>query len=87
LNAIKELREYLKENRSSPASKVLAGLAVALADEREFPLSDLYELPLREFELAMALMHDWRLDRYYAARIRLFDIVLNDVLPDELRTA
>jgi len=31
------------------------------------------------------LLKDWRLDRYYAARIRLFDVALNDVLPEELR--
>jgi hypothetical protein len=83
LNAIRELREYLQGNRSGKAARVLAGLAVALANEREFPLSDLYSLPLREFELAMALMRDWRLDRYYVSRIRLFDLTVNDVLPDE----
>ena len=30
----------------------------------------------------MELLKDWRLDRYYAARIKLFDVVLNYVLPD-----
>ena len=24
-------------------------------------------------------MKDWRLDRYYAARIKLFDVVLNEI--------
>ena len=47
---------------------------------------ELYSLPLDEFELAIRLMRDWRLDRYYAARIRLFDVVLHDVLPDEFRS-
>ena len=28
---------------------------------------------------AIDLMKDWRLDRYYAARIKLFDVVLNEV--------
>jgi hypothetical protein len=84
LNAIRELREYLQGNRSGKAAKVLARLAVALANEREFPLSELYSLPLREFDMAMALMNDWRLDRYYASRIRLFDLIVNDVLSDEV---
>jgi hypothetical protein len=65
---------------------VLATLAVALANEREFPVADLYRLPFAEFELAIEVMRDWRLDRYYAARIRLLDVVLNDVLPEELRS-
>jgi hypothetical protein len=42
----------------------------------------LYELDLEAFELAIELMRDWRLDRYYAARLRLFDTILADVLPE-----
>jgi len=84
MNAIKELREYFQSHPASPSTKVLARLAVALASEREFSLSDLYRLPLREFELAMDLMRDWRLDRYYAARVRLFDVASNDVLTVEM---
>jgi hypothetical protein len=83
LNGIKELREYLREKRTNPSAKVLARIAVALADEREFPISELYRLPLHEFELAIGLMRDWRLDRYYVARMRLFDLVVNDVLSEE----
>jgi hypothetical protein len=86
LNAIRELRKHLQKDPSNPSAKVLARLAVALANEREFLLSDLYRLPFEEFELAMELMREWRLDRYYAARMRLFDVVLNDVLPEELRS-
>jgi hypothetical protein len=52
----------------------------ALAEEKEFPLADLYRLNYEQFALAVDLLRDWRLDRYYAARIRLFDVVLNDVL-------
>jgi len=86
LNAIRELRKYLIRKPSDPSAKTLAKLAVALANDREFPLADLYRLPFEEFELALAVMRDWRLDRYYAARILLFDVVLNDVLPEELRS-
>ena len=85
MNTIRELRKYLLKDPSSQSAKILAKLAIALANERDFPLPDLYQLPFEEFELAIELMRDWRLDRYYAARIRLFDVVLNDVLPEELR--
>ena len=85
MNAIKEIRKYLEKDSSSDSAKILARLAAALAEERPFPLADLYRLDYDEFQLAMELLKDWRLDRYYAARIKLFDLVLNDVLPDELR--
>ena len=51
MNAIRELREYLQKDRSSGSAKVLAKLAVALANDRQFLLSEIYDLPLREFEL------------------------------------
>ena len=79
MNAIKEVRKYILRNPGTPSSKVLARLAAALAEEREFPLEDLYRLDGEAFELAIDLMKDWRLDRYYAARIKLFDVVLNEV--------
>jgi len=84
MNAIRDLRKYLLKNPSSDSAKVLAKLALALANERDFALSDLYRLPFEEFELAIEVMRDWRLDRYYASRIQLFDVVLNEVLPEEL---
>ena len=85
MNAIRDLRKYLLKNPSSDSAKVLAKLALALANERDFALSDLYRLPFEEFELAIEVMRDWRLDRYYASRVQLFDVVLNEVLPEELR--
>jgi ATP-dependent protease HslVU (ClpYQ) peptidase subunit len=85
VNAIKEIRKYLEKNSSSESAKILARLAAALAEESSFPLADLYQLDYDEFQLAIELLKDWRLDRYYAARIRLFDVALNDVLPEELR--
>lgn len=85
MNAIKELRKWLEKNPSTESARTLARLVKALAEERSFPLSELYQLSYDEFELALELLKDWRLDRYYAARIKLFDVVLNDVLPEDLR--
>jgi len=81
LNAIKELRKYLEKDSSSDSARTLAGLAAALAEERDFPLAELYQLNYNEFRLAIDLMKDWRLDRYYASRLQLLDFVLNDILP------
>lgn len=82
MNAIKKVRRFMEARPRSNESKVLALLAASLAGEKSFPLGDLYELDLDAFELAIELMRDWRLDRYYAARLRLFDTILADVLPE-----
>lgn len=76
MNAIKQVRSYLLEHPHSPSAAGLAQLTEALAEESEFPLEVLYRLDADAFELAIELLRDWRLDRYYAARIRLFDLVL-----------
>jgi hypothetical protein len=76
MNAIKEVRKYLLKNPATPSSRTLAELTAAIAEERDFPLSELYSLDREAFDLAIELMKDWRLDRYYAARIKLFDVVL-----------
>ena len=76
MNAIKQVRKYLEQHPTRKSSFFLANLVEALGEEREIPLRDLYELDHEAFELAIELIKDWRLDRYYAARIKLFDLVL-----------
>jgi hypothetical protein len=78
MNAIKKVRRYLVRNPEAPSSLVLRRLATALGEEREFAIFELYEMDLEAFDLAVELLQDWRLDRYYASRIRLFDTVLED---------
>jgi hypothetical protein len=79
MNAIKQIRKYLEKDPTSESARILARLSAALAEEGSFPLADLYRLDYDAFNLAIELLKDWRLDRYYAARIRLFDVVLNQV--------
>ena len=83
MNAIKQVRKYLLKNPKTDSSLVLARLISAVAEESAFPLGDLYRLDAEAFDLAIELLRDWRLDRYYAARIKLFDVVLSDVLTPE----
>ncbi|MGE5665616.1 MAG: hypothetical protein ACM3ZD_03195 [Betaproteobacteria bacterium] len=76
MHAIKSVRKYLQSHPDSADAAVLRRLIAALGEEREFKLAELYGLEREAFELAMELLSDWRLDRYYAARIKLFDVVL-----------
>lgn len=73
MNAIKKVRKYLVANPSSESARILRSLVSALGEDRPYPLGDLYKLDFESFELAIALLEDWRLDRYYASRLKLFD--------------
>jgi len=76
LHAIKQVRDYIQKHPASENGRALAQLVRALAEDREIPVPDLYRLSYEEFELAIDLLKDWRLDRYYAAEIKLLDDVV-----------
>lgn len=79
MNAIKEVRRYLLKNPGTPSAGILARMTAAVAEEAVFPLGDLYKLDGESFDLAIELLRDWRLNRYYASRIKLFDTVLEEI--------
>jgi hypothetical protein len=76
MHAIKAVRKRIEEDSESESSRILIALVRALGEESEFSLASLYRLDYGSFEAALDLLRDWRLDRYYAARLRLFDAVL-----------
>lgn len=82
MHAIKKVRLFIQAQPASAAAKTLAQLTASLADERPFELSRLYALDLDTFDLAIELLRDWRLDRYYAARLKLLDTIVVQELPE-----
>ena len=76
MNAIKTARKRLKADPTSESSKTIASLVLALESESDsvFKVSSLYDLDLKDFELAIEILHDWRLERYYAKKSRLYDL-------------
>jgi hypothetical protein len=73
--AIKEARQFIERNPTEPAAKTLAPLVLALEKEADFPLTDLYSaLDHDQFRLALRILEEWRLDRYYLGKARLFEV-------------
>ena len=74
MRAIKEARKFIEKNPGSDSAKTLSRLVLALESEADFPISDIYLLDYDNFNLALAILQEWRLDRHYAGKSRLFDI-------------
>jgi len=74
MNAIKRARRFIEGQPQEPAAVVLSRLVLALETEHSFELSDLYTLDLDSFDLAIEILKEWRLDRYYAGKAKLFDL-------------
>jgi hypothetical protein len=45
-----------------------------LAEELDFSIKDLYELDANEFHLAIEVLQEWRLDRFYMGKAKVFDV-------------
>lgn len=76
MNAIKVARRFIESNPNDESAKILAQLVLALETEHSFELVRLYELNYKSFQLAIDILKEWRLDRYYASKSKLFDISL-----------
>lgn len=71
--AIKKARKLIEAQPTDADSKILAALVIALENESDFTLNDLYKLEYKRFEIAVDILAEWRLDRYYASKLRLID--------------
>ena len=76
MNAIKSARKFISANPEDPSAKILARLVLALEAEHSFELVELYRHDFDRFDLAIDILKEWRLDRYYAGKSKLFDLSL-----------
>ena len=74
MNAIKKARKHIENHPLSESAKSLARLVRALESDEKFDLSDLYELDYEKFDLAIDILREWRLDRYYMGKAKLHDL-------------
>lgn len=75
MDAVARIEQYLSRNPTEPSSQVLAQLTLALDRDEDFALSKLYGMNWEAFELALALLAEWRIDRYFARDAGLLDRV------------
>lgn len=71
MNAVKQVRKMIQDQVGSPKAKTLSALVLALENEDPFDISSLYLLDFDTFELALTLLKEWRLDRYYSSKAKL----------------
>ena len=76
MRAIKEARKFIEKDPENPSAQTLSRLVLALESDSQFQISDIYKLDFDRFNLALEILAEWRLDRYYAGKARLFDISL-----------
>ena len=88
MRAFKKIRRLIETDPLSDEARVLAALVTALEGDTAFSVKDLYTLDEKHFDMAIELLSDWRLDRYYLGKAKVFDMALQaqDVQAAELKT-
>ncbi len=76
MNAIKSARKFIVANPASNSARTLAQLVLALESESNFDVTELYKLDLETFDIAIDILKEWRIDRYYAGKAKLFHLSL-----------
>ena len=83
MHAIKKARNFIERNPSDCSAITLSRLVLALESEGEFLIKDIYQLDFECFNLALEILREWRLDRYFAGKAKLFDMAMqvNSISP------
>ena len=75
MRAIKQVKKLIENNPSSKTGQTFSKLVLSLESDVEFLVKDLYQLDTQEFDLAMEVLKDWRIDRFYLGKAKAFDAV------------
>ncbi len=73
MRAIKQVKKLIENNPTSRSGQTFSKLILSLESEIEFLVKDLYQLDAQEFDLAMEVLKDWRIDRFYLGKAKAFD--------------
>lgn len=76
MNAIKKARRLISSAPYDEAAKTLGHLVRALESDESFDLGVLYALNYEHFDLAIEILKEWRLDRYYMGKAKLIDLAV-----------
>lgn len=66
--SIHKAKLLIQQDPSSHVAQVFSALTLALESESEFLLGRLYSLGYEEFHLAVSVIKEWQLDRYYLGK-------------------
>ena len=73
MRAIKQVKKLIENNPTSRSGQTFSKLILSLESDVEFLVKDLYQLDAQEFDLAMEVLKDWRIDRFYLGKAKAFD--------------
>jgi hypothetical protein len=77
MRSIKKVKKIIEADPKSVLAQTFSKLILSLETEQAFPMQSLYALNAHEFDLAIEVLKDWRLDRFYIGKAKVFDASLH----------
>jgi hypothetical protein len=74
MRAIKQAKKLIEQNPNSAVGQTFSKLILSLESDIEFSVKALYSLDTAEFDLAIEVLKDWRIDRFYIGKAKAFDM-------------
>jgi hypothetical protein len=74
MRAIKQAKKLISQNPNSGVGQTFSKLILSLESDIEFSVKDLYSLDTADFDLAIEVLKDWRIDRFYIGKAKAFDM-------------
>lgn len=74
MRSIKQVKKIIEADPQSDVGQTFAKLILSLETEQSFPMQSLYALNAKDFDLAIEVLKDWRLDRFYIGKAKVFDV-------------
>ena len=73
MRAIKKVKKFIEISPNSIEGLTFARVILALESDQEFPVTELDKLNSDDFDLAIELLRDWRIDRFYIGKAKALD--------------
>jgi hypothetical protein len=73
MNAAKKVRKLIAGGENPDQVAVLKDLLISLQADAPFQMARLYQIDMRYFDIAIALISEWRLDHHIATRGKLME--------------
>ena len=74
MRAIKKAKRIIEKDPTQPVAKFLTSLILSLESNNEFPPRQLYALSIDDFDFALQILKEWRIDRHYMGKAKTFDV-------------
>ena len=76
MRTIKQARRLIERDPLSNEARVFSALVTALESDNPFSVKELYTLDEKHFDMALQILNDWRIDRFYLGKAKIFDVAL-----------